>query len=68
MKQHTTNYVNTFIEVAEDCPATTGTIPPDKTPKTAARIALVSVNSEAYNEFVAEENLHHVKAMRERRK
>jgi hypothetical protein len=24
MKTHTTNYTNTFIEVAEDCPATSG--------------------------------------------
>lgn len=30
MKQHTTNYNNTFIEVAEDCPALQGTIPPQK--------------------------------------
>jgi hypothetical protein len=31
MKVHTTNYINTFIEVAEDCPATTGETPPVKT-------------------------------------
>ena len=37
MKQHTTNYFCTFIETAEDCPSATGVIPPDKTPKTAAR-------------------------------
>lgn len=30
MKVHTTNYKNTFIEVAEDCPSTTGEIPPLK--------------------------------------
>lgn len=30
MKTHTTNYTNTFIEVAEDCPATEGEIPPVK--------------------------------------
>jgi hypothetical protein len=30
MKLHTTNYTNTFIEVAEDCPATIGIIPPIK--------------------------------------
>jgi len=28
MNMHTTNYFNTFIEVAGDCPATRGTIPP----------------------------------------
>ena len=27
MKPHTTNYINTFIAVAEDCPATSGEIP-----------------------------------------
>lgn len=30
MKIHTTNYTNTFIEVAEDCPAAKGTVPPMK--------------------------------------
>ena len=30
MKMHTTNYYNTFIEVAEDCPTATGEIPPLK--------------------------------------
>ena len=30
MKTHTTNYTNAFIEVAEDCPETEGTIPPVK--------------------------------------
>lgn len=28
MPAHTTNYVNTFIEVAEDCPSNQGTVPP----------------------------------------
>lgn len=30
MKTHTTNYQNTFIEVADDCPATSGEMPPVK--------------------------------------
>ena len=30
MKTHTTNYFNTFIEVAEDCPADEAEIPPVK--------------------------------------
>lgn len=39
MKIHTTNYINTFIEVAEDCPATSGEIPPVKEgAKTVANI------------------------------
>jgi hypothetical protein len=36
-KLHTTNYTNAFIETADDCPATTGIVPPDKTPKTTAQ-------------------------------
>jgi len=38
MKQHTTNYFDTFISVAEDCPAQTAEIPPLKEPKSAARL------------------------------
>ena len=30
MKVHTTNYTNTFIEVAEDCPTKTAEMPPVK--------------------------------------
>jgi hypothetical protein len=30
MKTHTTNYTNTFIEVAEDCPVRSAEIPPIK--------------------------------------
>ncbi|MEO8961306.1 MAG: DUF6157 family protein [Ginsengibacter sp.] len=30
MKTHTTNYQNTFIEIAEDCPANTGEVPATK--------------------------------------
>ena len=38
MKQHTTNYYDTLIEAAEDCPVQTAEVPPLKEPKTAARI------------------------------
>jgi len=37
MKHHSTNYLNTFIEAAEDCPVAVGAVPPEKTPKTVAR-------------------------------
>lgn len=30
MPTHTTNYFSTFIEVAEDCPASCGEVPPSK--------------------------------------
>ncbi|TZF93576.1 hypothetical protein FW781_17945 [Chryseobacterium panacisoli] len=38
MKQHTTNYINTFIEVAEDCPVSRAQIPPEKKEKTIASL------------------------------
>lgn len=37
MKQHSTNYLNTFISAADDCPARTSQAPPDKAPKSAIR-------------------------------
>lgn len=39
MKTHSTNYFNTFIQVAEDCPAQRSEAPPEKEPKAAARRA-----------------------------
>lgn len=30
MKAHSTNYRNTFIEIAEDCPVKAGEVPPEK--------------------------------------
>ena len=33
MKLHTTNYYNTFITIADDCPAVTGETPPAKSDK-----------------------------------
>jgi Family of unknown function (DUF6157) len=46
MKIHSTNYFNTFIEVAEDIKAEIGTIPPAKDKKTVAEMqySLVSKN------------------------
>jgi len=38
MAKNSTNYVDTFIEVAEDCPAAVAEIPPAKEPRTAAQI------------------------------
>jgi hypothetical protein len=34
--KHTTNYTDTFIEVAEDCPVSKAQIPPEKETKTLA--------------------------------
>lgn len=38
MKQYTTNYTNTFIEIAEDCPVSQAQIPPEKKEKTVANL------------------------------
>ena len=35
---HTTNYFDTFISVAEDCPITKAEVPPAKEPKSVAQI------------------------------
>ena len=51
MKTYTTNYQNTFIEIAEDCPNNKGEIPPDKkSGKTTANIQydLISKNPYKY--------------------
>lgn len=48
MKQHTTNYYNTFICVSEDCPAKTGTVPPAKEIKTIAQIQYELLISNPY--------------------
>lgn len=49
MKVHTTNYENTFIEVAEDTPATSGEIPKQKDDaKTIANIEFEMISNNPY--------------------
>ncbi|MEO6001181.1 MAG: DUF6157 family protein [Chitinophagaceae bacterium] len=49
MKTHTTNYKNTFIEIADDCSNTFGEIPPIKADtKTAANIQFEMVSKNPY--------------------
>ncbi|KLT68042.1 MULTISPECIES: DUF6157 family protein [unclassified Flavobacterium] len=49
MKVHTTNYENTFIEVAEDCPAAGGEIPRQKgEAKTIATIEFDLIHANPY--------------------
>lgn len=46
----TTNYYNTFIEIAEDCPVKEGNIPPLRGErKTAARIQYEMISQHRYN-------------------
>jgi len=49
MKIHTTNYQNTFIEVAEDCPTTNGEAPQQKgDKKTVANIEFDMISKNPY--------------------
>lgn len=48
MKIHTTNYYNTFIEVAEDSKASLGTPPPAKTKRTVAELQYELISKEPY--------------------
>jgi Family of unknown function (DUF6157) len=49
MKAHSTNYIDTFIEVADDCPTTTGEVPPTKLgAKTIANIQFEMASKNPY--------------------
>lgn len=48
MKIHSTNYFNTFIEVAEDTKADKGIIPPSKEPKTNAEMQYDLISKKPY--------------------
>ncbi|MGU3374962.1 DUF6157 family protein [Chryseobacterium sp. M5A1_1a] len=48
MKQHTTNYINTLIEVAEDCPISQAQIPPEKKEKTLATLQYEQISKHPY--------------------
>jgi hypothetical protein len=45
---HTTNYFNTFIEVAEDCPITVAEVPPQKEEKTVANLQYTMIHDHPY--------------------
>ena len=58
----TTNYINTFIEVAEDCPAGAAEIPPQRgTDKTAANIQFETVIGHPY-QFTSDDVIFKVHA------
>ncbi|MCF3112229.1 DUF6157 family protein [Niabella sp. CC-SYL272] len=48
MNQHTTNYTNAFIQVADDCPAGSGEVPPVKGQPTAANIQFEMIRKNPY--------------------
>lgn len=60
----TTNYFDTFIEIAEDCPATTGDIPPVKgNKKSVANLQFEMLHDHPY-EFTSDDILFSVFATR----
>jgi hypothetical protein len=65
MKVHTTNYKNAFIEVAEDCPATSGEMPPVKgDTKTVANIQFDILYEHPY-EFTSDDVIFQTYAIRQ---
>lgn len=64
MKLHTTNYINTFIEIADDCPVSNGEIPPQKgDAKTVANIQFDLIIKNPYK-FTSDDVLFQVFAER----
>ncbi len=59
MKIHTTNYRDTFIEVAEDCPSNIGEIPPaERDEKSVANIQFEMISQSPYK-FTSDDILFH---------
>jgi hypothetical protein len=64
MKIHTTNYFNTFIEIADDCPTEVGEMPPIKQEAiTVANIQFEMVSKNPYK-FTSDDVLFQVFAIR----
>ena len=63
MKTHTTNYFDTFIEVAEDTKATSGTKPPTKINKTVAELQYEILVNQPYT-YSSDDVLFKVFALR----
>ncbi len=64
MKAHSTNYENTFIEIADDCPVEFGEIPPAKgDTKTVANIQFDLLSKNPYK-FTSDDILFEVYAKR----
>ena len=60
---HSTNYSNTLIEIAEDCPAKAGEIPPIKSKKSVANLQYELLVDHPY-QFTSDEILFSVFATR----
>ena len=62
-KVHTTNYKNTFIQVAEDCPAKSAEVPPQKEKKTLANLQYEMISDKPY-QFTSDDVLFHCYAVK----
>ena len=64
MKVHTTNYQDSFIEIAEDCPVAKGEVPPLKNDqKTAANIQFEMISKNPY-QYTSDDVLFQVFAIK----
>jgi hypothetical protein len=61
MKQHTTNYFNTFIEVSEDYPAKTAAIPVLREPKTIADLEYEMIKGNPYK-YTSDDVIYKIKS------
>lgn len=60
---HSTNYSNAFISVADDCPAATSTVPPDREVPTIARLQYEMMIQDPYR-YTSDEILFSVHVRR----
>jgi hypothetical protein len=60
---HSTNYANAFIEVAEDCKAEVGTVPPEKKEPTIARMQYDMIAAHPY-QYTSDEVVFTIYALR----
>jgi hypothetical protein len=60
---HTTNYHNTFIETAEDCPVTVAETPPERANPTVAAIQYEMIAAEPYR-HTSDDVIFHAHATR----
>lgn len=59
----TTNYYNTFIEVADDCPVDKAEVPPERSRKTKVRMQYELISENPY-EFTSDDLIFHIYAQR----
>lgn len=62
---HSTNYTNTFIDVADDSKASIGTVPPEKQEKTVARMQYEFIHNNPYH-YTSDDVIFAVYAIRNR--